>query len=511
MSMMIKKILVVDDDFLIRKWFVLLLKQSACCEAEILQAENGRQALNILQEQSVDLVITDIKMPVMDGISLIQRLRAEPESPQIVVLSSYDEYAYVRAALKEGVLDYLLKGELEQGSIDAMLEMAEKILQESKRKKNIGQARIEIQRRSHLLRDYIDRGIGDGREIAQTLSGKLLEPPYEVTAYYLDKLKGPLLLDDRTKDILQEFCQKYADLCCLAEYKNDIIFFFAKDPDVVEKVCSSTWSHALYMAGKFTLSGGIQRTVHSWSEMFETLTEMAAEIVCLRFYGRKTVPAASKENTSKKVTYQRFSLNTPIAQNHMEEVKQELLSEFARFKRELLPPKQLINSCIALAFQYSDYIRNFIGESETKIAEETITTLKSAYDIQTVEEAMLSLVNKVKLVSDTNCRYSPAIEKSIQYIAANYMERLSLEHISSRVYLNKSYFSELFKKETGINYNDYINQVRIQKACEFLLTGQYSLSEVAQMVGFSDQNYFSKVFKRIMGESPKKYQMREHE
>lgn len=118
---------------------------------------------------------------------------------------------------------------------------------------------------------------------------------------------------------------------------------------------------------------------------------------------------------------------------------------------------------------------------------------------------MLSLVDKVKSTVDTNCRYSPAIEKSIQYIASNYMEKLSLEHVSSRVYLNKSYFSEIFKKETGINYNDYINQVRIQNACELLLAGQHSLSEVAQMVGFSDQNYFSKVFKRITGESPKNF------
>lgn len=511
MDKMIKRILVVDDDFLIRKWFALLLKQSVCCEAEILQAENGQQALDMLQEQPVDLVITDIKMPVMDGISLIQQLRADPEGPQIVVLSSYDEYAYVRTALKEGVLDYLLKGELEQGSINAMLEMAEKVLLESKKKKSIGQARIELQRRSHLLKDYIDRNIGDGQELVQTLSGKPLEPPYEVAAYYLDKPKSPLILNAPAMDALQEFYQRYADLCCLAEYKNDIIFFFAKSPDIIAKISSATCSHVENKGEKITLSGGVHRTIHDWSEMPETLSEMASEIGCLRFYGRKKAPSASAESTAGSEPYQRFSLNTPLAQSHMDEVRQELLSEFARCKRELLPPKQLINSCIALAFQYSDYIRSFIGESEVKIAEETISILKSAYDIQTVEDAMLSLANKVKLASDTNCRYSPAIEKSIQYIATNYMEKLSLEHISSMVYLNKNYFSELFKKETGINYNDYINQVRIQKACEFLLTGQFSLSEVAQMVGFSDQNYFSKVFKRIMGESPKRYQMKKHE
>ena len=107
---MIEKILVVDDDFLIRKWLCLLIQQSRKCHAEILQVENGQKALELLDKETVDLVITDIKMPLIDGVDLVRQIQKMEVPPQIAVLSAYDDYSYVRSTLKEGILDYLLKG-----------------------------------------------------------------------------------------------------------------------------------------------------------------------------------------------------------------------------------------------------------------------------------------------------------------------------------------------------------------------------------------------------------------
>ena len=123
---MLKKILVVDDDFLIRKWLCLLIQQSKKCQAEIFQAENGQKALDIVNRESIDLVITDIKMPLVDGVELVRRIQKMTTPPLVAVLSAYDDYNYVRATLKEGVLDYLLKGEIELHDIDALLELAER-------------------------------------------------------------------------------------------------------------------------------------------------------------------------------------------------------------------------------------------------------------------------------------------------------------------------------------------------------------------------------------------------
>ena len=122
---MIERILVVDDDFLIRKWLCLLIQQSQKCHAKLFQAENGQKALNLLNQEAIDLVITDVKMPLVNGVDLVRQIQKMSAPPQIAVLSAYDDYNYVRATLKEGVLDYLLKGEIELHDIDALLDQAE--------------------------------------------------------------------------------------------------------------------------------------------------------------------------------------------------------------------------------------------------------------------------------------------------------------------------------------------------------------------------------------------------
>ena len=169
-------------------------------------------------------------------------------------------------------------------------------------------------------------------------------------------------------------------------------------------------------------------------------------------------------------------------------------------------PDLLINSCIAICYRISTYVQDFISDSCIPIVENSVFKLQRAQTMDETADIMTALLETIQELSAQYHKYSPAIEKSLDYILEHYAEKLSLEQISKYVYLNKSYFSELFKKETGVNFNDYINQVRIQKACELLSGKHYNLSQVAQIVGFSDQNYFSKIFKRIIGESPKSYQ-----
>lgn len=119
------KILVVDDDTLIRKWMTLLLEQSAKT-LEILQAENGADALSLVQENpDLDLIITDIKMPLMNGLELCECVKRLYPSVCIVILSSYDDFSYVKQALQLGATDYILKAEMNAEDIANALQKAQ--------------------------------------------------------------------------------------------------------------------------------------------------------------------------------------------------------------------------------------------------------------------------------------------------------------------------------------------------------------------------------------------------
>jgi len=115
-------ILIVDDDAIIRNWLSMLLKQLHQYEITLFEATDGLEALNICAVSPIDLVITDIKMPQMNGIELISRLKNEYPQIRTSVLSSYDEFEYVRIALKSGALDYTLKAEMKLEDITALLE-----------------------------------------------------------------------------------------------------------------------------------------------------------------------------------------------------------------------------------------------------------------------------------------------------------------------------------------------------------------------------------------------------
>ena len=111
----------------------------------------------------------------------------------------------------------------------------------------------------------------------------------------------------------------------------------------------------------------------------------------------------------------------------------------------------------------------------------------------------------LKLAVSNRKKLSPSVLSCLQYIDAHYMEKLSLDQLAAHVFLNRTYLSELFKREMGISFNDFLNRQRIIHACEYIQTSHYSMAKIAEMTGFSDQNYFTKIFKKITGQTPRQY------
>jgi len=114
-------ILIVDDDLLIRNWLKILLQQIQNMETSIYEASNGQEALETCRNNSIELVITDIKMPVLNGLDLIGSLKKEFPTIRFCVLSSYDDFDYVKNALKAGALDYILKAEMQLDDLSQIL------------------------------------------------------------------------------------------------------------------------------------------------------------------------------------------------------------------------------------------------------------------------------------------------------------------------------------------------------------------------------------------------------
>ena len=256
------KILVVDDDTLIRKWMTLLLEQSAKT-LEILQAENGADALSLVQENpDLDLIITDIKMPLMNGLELCECVKRLYPSVCIVILSSYDDFSYVKQALRLGATDYILKAEMNAEDIANALQKAQQFkIQHTL--SNMPSQGSQLMDKSLLLQEFLAQPNASTQTFLFSLDPQL--SPQNLSIFLL-KLSFPSSAG--ISDILQMISltlnEQGLHAVCLA-YTREIIVVFCNN--------LQQYSHSYDSSSYFgSLSAGIERQagcrVAAWTAMY---------------------------------------------------------------------------------------------------------------------------------------------------------------------------------------------------------------------------------------------------
>lgn len=509
---MIEKILVVDDDFLIRKWLCLLIQQSPRCHADILQAENGQKALDILGQERIDLVVTDIDMPLVNGVELVQKINRMKRAPQVAVLSAYDDYQYVRATLREGVLDYLLKDEIELHDIDTLLEIAEQVSEKGPAPDIAIAEQENFLRISRMFAECVEGPDPDLQSFFEQAAHQKLTFPIDCLTCRFEQLPTTILPDYLYSQLYRSCKDQVLD-CLAFPYKSNLLFLLHCRKDPVETLyftesriqqirkIMEVGSNGCHLAGMEL------QYVQERNQLSPAIMGQLENTWRTNFYALRQLPETLSQSQELDLLADYKSEISAAVQKRQYISARNLFQEMAtKCSEHAISPSLFISSCIAVCHQMSAYIHTFMANAHLALVENAVSQLQRAESVQVCTDIILKLMDYIQEAIHKHPMYSSAIEKSIDYISSHYAEKLTLERVSSHVYLNRSYFSELFKRETGINYNDYINQVRIQKACELMEDHRHSLSDIAQLVGYSDQNYFSKIFKRLVGESPKTYQ-----
>lgn len=513
------KILIADDDVLIRKWLGLLIRQAEKYDTELYQAENGEEALAIIQEVPVDLLITDIKMPVVDGVELIRKVREIHPDIRIVVLSAYDDYNYVRTTLKNGVLDYLLKAEMDMEDIHAILHTVEQdmFLENTMEQDNREQMLEDCLPQAELFRGFWEDESVSADEFLEKSGAGLGRAHLFLSMVCMDA-RGKIMLSHSKIIVIISNILKGKNICnvVLPYYDDRFIILYNSQETVFEKQKEENGLLMAYIdaALKRYLDCRIQYSVNVRLNSVEELRSkiMEEEQVLLKKQYYQDPELQVLQNAEKEEAFVvKYKDQIKYALDNRHPVQAgELLQRFIRKSHgERLSPKIILAGCTGIMYDLMNYIVSVTGEDNISRTEEMIVRLMKIQTALELEEYMKEHIEQFYEITGSSPRkYSPSIEKSILYIEENCTEKISLEQVAGKVFLNKNYFSELFKKEVGMNYNDYLNEARIRKACAYIASGEYSLSQVAQMTGFSDQNYFAKIFKKVVGETPMGYRKR---
>ena len=500
-----KKVLIVDDEYLVRLGLRTSFHWSLHGFEIVGEASNGEEALRVFEETDPDILLTDIKMPVMDGIELIEQVKARKPQLYVVILSNHDDFSYARRAIQLGASQYILKSELQEQTILSALKLASDSIESNPKR----------QPRSGKLDQYIRRCLLPG--------GSVPDFPAEALRQLEDGDYAALSCRCDTSSLLEETQVSFHKACLAmlqgvdshariisAETDHVLrVLLLSRMKDISslshlqEYMCLTISNLRQYYDVEFRV--GISG-VHPSHALSQLITE-ANEALDLCFFSSENCCTWSplEKHSMVHVAHRKFA--GLIEAKDWPALKQEIERLFDQLKscRSMSAAEACYIDLLSLARQTA-YANVLLGESfiqEKKINYQSYRSFEHIDEMQVyIMDLYRSMLN---LISGRGKRYSSIVSRSISFIQNNYSRPISLMEAAEDACVSKSYLSLLFKQETGINFSKYLMDYRIDRAKQLLSQSAMHIYEIAEQVGFPNPYYFSKVFKEYTGKSCKEY------
>lgn len=526
------KLLVVDDEEEIRTGISSVIDWEAYGIEICGEAENGRKALDLIERLSPDIILVDIRMPVMDGLQVIETLHSKNSPVRSVILSGYDDFSYAQRALKSGASDYLLKPCRPQEILETVLRIKTLIENENEREEKLRLLKVKFKESLPLLKEkFLARLLSGSSFTPETLVESInffginLTPSGQVAVavFRIDEPAGFSKNGNSTDTELMKFSVMNiaseligAKLPCeVLEYGDDLAAIISIQDNIYEnmlpslldkvKTSISTFLH-------FTLSIGVGRPHNIQDEVYLSLEEALKALDFKFFTGDNSIIMYEdiREYAAKEPSYpineEKELLNN--IKTHRIDKLEESIEKFISAVREKHGSKDyLLKAGLALLFSiYHLCIENSL--ETTDIFGAGLSGLDNILQADTLAGLKAELYNIASVTAEklNNKRSRNSIvEFMVRYINENCHNDISLEVIANEAYISPGYASLLFKQNIGINFVDYLHKARIEKACSLLKDIRLKIYEVSSIVGYNDEKYFSQVFKKYKGVTPSQY------
>lgn len=495
-------ILIADDEKIEREGIRYLLSLEKG-ERRIFEAANGKQAMQILRTENIDMILTDIKMPVMDGLELARRAKELFPEIRIVIFSGYNDFTFAQEAIRYGVTDYILKP-VDPDNFHEIIEKAEKNIRERQAEEN-----REIRRQNFLQQYFLQNFLYSGKKEILEKAGEFVDLDkwnrwhcailIETDTAFFDTAEenfpGELqkelrrvffYLNLNERQSLLLFQDVYCDYLLVANH----LYTFLKRNYMVR----------IYLAVSRKFDG-----CECLPEILGQLEQQMEE----KFYHPEKHIFSCEEEELKMVAgeVQDSQLMQMISEDISRKDTEQLWKHFECLKEKYSSNTQF--SAMYIKFVFSNVIQELFQENQfadEHRLEQEIDRLYSCGNIMDI----------LKVTEDNIREYEKFLERSMSesrnevaavknYIYQHYGEELNLEMLAEKVYLSSGYLSFIFKKETGMNLNRFIKVFRMEKAGEFLHDTNMKVAQISEKVGFANVSYFCRSFREYYGCSPESY------
>lgn len=504
------RIMIVDDEVILRSGIVHLCNWSDYGIEFVAQAANGQEALALIEAHSPHVVITDIVMPVMDGVELTKNIKKMYPHIKIVVLSSYSEFNYVREVFKYGVTDYLLKPKV---SAEELIALIQSLCSD-----------VDLPMLSHEPAKFdrslvLSQWLNQDTSLDPTLDDATIEElkaQFPFTHFHMVKASTNLILmrtsynQSQMEQIILQNAQTY-----LSELHYTVVFL-KNEMLVLSNYDLSQEEHVRLAISQFAIE--IQSIFNYISfvsaQPFQQFEEILPQHERLTLYLGKLFyfpgqPIVDEDNillTGEKVDFDLNTFTTMLRMFAMDDACKMLTSFFDEVKQgqayDDYSLKRICQNIVYTAIStIEQYKRLESGGTSSKLKQ--FKSIDLAHDIAELEHVMTLFITELQsATTQGDQQHSILLHQIYDYVQQNYANDISLTEMANHLHMNYSYLSSYFKQRTGENLTTYINRIRVEQAKKLLLDLNLSVSEVSAMTGFSEHNYFSKVFKKLTGFTP---------
>lgn len=485
-----KTVLVVEDEKLIRQGIKTMIQRSGVPVEMIIECNNGEAALEVIKEQQVDVMFTDIRMPKMDGIELVKRMQFCEHVPLTVAISGYDDFSYAVEMMRGGVREYILKPVEREKIVSILKKLNEEV--ENTKKQEITKQKFGYQQLKHLM----------------LFPGTTEEELAMIEAQYANQFVWEL--DGKNYVVC---CQNIKGDRMISQesytYLNDID---GNDIFIIEEEKLSALLGNELCQGYVGISGRHQGIRELRTAYLEAL-EMRKKAFCRNMqyveYGKETehIPeglcADAQKLTGAEARMQRVQM---IGTDRKEETLRIWRQFFFEVKKGRIDEK-VYEECMKDFFAEERKTYRSIVEGE----EELLTEMENLFSddcILIYEEKMIQYISGVQeqilgQFDANKNRYK--MQQAVEYIDKNYAGNLNMAVVSNYLSMNYSLFSYSFKQYTGSNFVNYLKDIRMKEAKRLLAETDMRIIEISRAVGYENEKHFMKIFKNSYGVSPSEY------
>ncbi len=493
------KVLIVDDEMLIRQGIINYIAWEQEGFHIVGEASNGKEAMKMIGEFTPHIVITDIVMPIMDGIDLVKEGKLEFPDTEFIVLSSFEDFDYVRSMFQNGVADYILKPKLNGPEL---LKILNRVVSGIPGFKHCVMAAQTEPTTEELIENVIQgyRVPAESPELSEVLPNSQFVL-VAVRGDSVDPVQVKLDLDRSIPENLPTFALNSSDA--------EALILFNLEPLQLESIKQAVKQAAESSDARWIMC----EPVADLADLKKAHDEGCAKMKKYEFYLPEHRLFIFSEWPLENEKQAHFDLN------HFIEMFKDRLFNAAftylenhvdylagRYNNDSFEFKSFLGNIVFNIVVLLDAMKYDTQELEQKKYTyfSAINEAANVDEVRGLLDVFLKEVKEIIHLGDKANEFNN-LDKILEYIELHYTEPLRLSEIANHFHFNASYLSSYFSTHHKEGFSEYLNRVRIKKSMELLENSTVSISNISGMVGYSEHSYYCKVFKRITGMSPGNY------